>query len=526
MSSSIDERIVEMRFDNQQFESGVQTSLGTIDKLKSALKFNDSATNLQDISKITKNLDFSGISYALSTISDRFSTMGVVGMTVLQDLTQSALNFAKKIIMAVPEKIKSGGWNRAMNLETARFQLEGLGIAWNKILGDINYGVADTAYGLDAAATAAAQLSASGLEFGGIYEEDSKQISMMGKALLGISGVAGQTSRSYEEISNLFISVAGAGRVTGDTLTRMGYKGLNAAADLAKYFNGVNDGAYEASESVMTAVKKITNGTEVSEEKVREDLVGSHCVLFYHSFGIRVKVRGVFPVLHGLGVHLHVHRRAVHSAPCQHRAGGGVRDRHDGALLCKLLVELDRLAAQPKDLERRVRRAAQARLHDVVPVGGVLREGIGAAERLECRRVLIHHPQEPAGKALRLLGEDEELMLHIGVFLFSHGELPHHIAQGDADGAHQGAGSAAPWDGGFGGKLFGKSADAGLKHTHQKTPFPHPCGAGKSILFQNRPEMTPFSSTSIFSAADTLGRPFSFFDDTAILPHPTAPQNT
>ena len=34
MSTTIDERVVEMRFDNSQFEAGVKTSLSTLDKLK------------------------------------------------------------------------------------------------------------------------------------------------------------------------------------------------------------------------------------------------------------------------------------------------------------------------------------------------------------------------------------------------------------------------------------------------------------------------------------------------------------
>ena len=34
MSKTVDEKVVEMRFDNAQFERNVTTSMGTLDKLK------------------------------------------------------------------------------------------------------------------------------------------------------------------------------------------------------------------------------------------------------------------------------------------------------------------------------------------------------------------------------------------------------------------------------------------------------------------------------------------------------------
>ena len=73
MSSSIDQRVVQMRFDNQQFEDGVKTSLNTLDKLNEALAFKDS-NNLQ------------GMANALKDLQQRFSTMGIIGMGVLQEI--------------------------------------------------------------------------------------------------------------------------------------------------------------------------------------------------------------------------------------------------------------------------------------------------------------------------------------------------------------------------------------------------------------------------------------------------------
>lgn len=55
MSKSVEKRIVEMRFDNQQFEKGVQTTMGTLDKLKHSLKLDGATKGLEDVDKAVKN---------------------------------------------------------------------------------------------------------------------------------------------------------------------------------------------------------------------------------------------------------------------------------------------------------------------------------------------------------------------------------------------------------------------------------------------------------------------------------------
>ena len=54
MSRTIDERIVEMRFDNRQFEQNVQTSLSTLDKLKRGLDLDNAAKSLDGLGDAAK----------------------------------------------------------------------------------------------------------------------------------------------------------------------------------------------------------------------------------------------------------------------------------------------------------------------------------------------------------------------------------------------------------------------------------------------------------------------------------------
>lgn len=98
MSKKVDERVVEMRFDNQQFESGVKTTMSTLDKLKAALKFPSSTKSLDSISNAAKKVDFSGMQKGIETVNARFSAMQVVGMTALSNVTSAALRAGTNLV--------------------------------------------------------------------------------------------------------------------------------------------------------------------------------------------------------------------------------------------------------------------------------------------------------------------------------------------------------------------------------------------------------------------------------------------
>ena len=109
MSREIDEKIVQMRFDNSNFESNVQTSLGTIDRLKRCLNFGDSSKSLDNISSAAKNVNMSPLANAVETVRSKFSGLEVVAITALANITNSAVNAGKKIVSALTiDPVKDG----------------------------------------------------------------------------------------------------------------------------------------------------------------------------------------------------------------------------------------------------------------------------------------------------------------------------------------------------------------------------------------------------------------------------------
>lgn len=109
MSTTIDERVVEMRFDNKQFESNVQTSLSTLDRLKKSLNLSGAAKGFDEIDSASKKVNMNGLANAVESVRLKFSALEVMAVTTLANITNSALNAGKRIVSALTiDPIKTG----------------------------------------------------------------------------------------------------------------------------------------------------------------------------------------------------------------------------------------------------------------------------------------------------------------------------------------------------------------------------------------------------------------------------------
>lgn len=111
MSTTIDERVVEMRFDNKQFEQNIQTSLSSLDKLKKSLNLEGAAKGLETVNDAANKCsgNMSPLSNAVETVRVRFSALEVMAITALQNITNSALAAGKNLVSAFTiDPIKTG----------------------------------------------------------------------------------------------------------------------------------------------------------------------------------------------------------------------------------------------------------------------------------------------------------------------------------------------------------------------------------------------------------------------------------
>ncbi len=110
-SKTIDQRVVEMRFDNKHFETNVATTMSTISKLKQSLNLTGASKGLENVSAAAKNCNMSGISNAVDTIKNKFSTLEVMAITALVNITNSAVNAGKRIISSLTIDPVLAGFN-------------------------------------------------------------------------------------------------------------------------------------------------------------------------------------------------------------------------------------------------------------------------------------------------------------------------------------------------------------------------------------------------------------------------------
>lgn len=109
MSASVDERIVQMKFENGQFERAAKESLGTMQQLKNGLNFEGAAKGIAEIGNSVKNFSLDAMGSAVQSVSDKFSHLDVVAFTVMQNITNNALAMGKKVVSAFTiDPIKTG----------------------------------------------------------------------------------------------------------------------------------------------------------------------------------------------------------------------------------------------------------------------------------------------------------------------------------------------------------------------------------------------------------------------------------
>lgn len=142
MSRTIDNRTVQMDFENQKFERGVQDSLKTIESLKKGLNFKDSERSLQGLSAAASGVNFGPMAKSIDDIKNRFSLMGIVGITIIQDITRKITDMVVQVgRMFLIDPIKSGFSEFELKMGSIQTIMAGTGESLetvNQYLNDLN----------------------------------------------------------------------------------------------------------------------------------------------------------------------------------------------------------------------------------------------------------------------------------------------------------------------------------------------------------------------------------------------------
>ena len=109
MSTTVDNRVVEMRFDNKEFEKNCSTTLSSLDKLKQSLNLSGASKGLEDVGRAAKGVDLSIMSRAAETVGLKFNAMYTIADQALRNITNSAMRAGTNIVKALTiDPIKTG----------------------------------------------------------------------------------------------------------------------------------------------------------------------------------------------------------------------------------------------------------------------------------------------------------------------------------------------------------------------------------------------------------------------------------
>ena len=235
-----------MKFDNKQFESGVATSMNTLDRLKSKLNLKGAADGLKNVSSAVKNVDFSPMSTGLETVQAKFSAMEVVAMTAIYRITNSVMNMGKKLVSAVTiNPIKDGfkEYETQMNaVQTilANTQKEGTNVKIvNSALDELNHYADKTIYNFTEMTSNIGRFTAAGVKL-----KDSVS------AIKGIANLAAVSGASSQDASRAMYQLSQA--LASGTVKLMDWNSVVQANMGGKVFQ---DALIRTSEHLQTGAK-------------------------------------------------------------------------------------------------------------------------------------------------------------------------------------------------------------------------------------------------------------------------------
>lgn len=112
MSQVLDSKVVEMKFDNRDFEKNVSTSMSTLEKLQNKLKFGESSRAFDELDSASRRVSFDGLGSAIEKVQVKFSNMQVVFARVLMNMVDDAYNAGKRLIASLSIDQITSGWDK------------------------------------------------------------------------------------------------------------------------------------------------------------------------------------------------------------------------------------------------------------------------------------------------------------------------------------------------------------------------------------------------------------------------------
>ena len=166
MSQEVDSRVVEMRFDNANFEKNTKKTISSIDKLMEKLQFKGAEKGFEKLDAAAEDVDFATMQRSLDTLENKFSALNVVATTALVNITNKFVDAGEKLVKSLSIDQVSSGWDKytekTSNVQTI---MNATGKSIDQVNGYLNklmWYSDETSYSFSEMTSALSQMTASG----------------------------------------------------------------------------------------------------------------------------------------------------------------------------------------------------------------------------------------------------------------------------------------------------------------------------------------------------------------------------
>ncbi len=166
MSREVDERVVEMRFNNAQFESKVQQTMKTLTAFDKKLKLDGAEKGLEKISGVAEKMNFTKLESTIENLGSKFSAMEVIGVSALARITSQAVDAGERLVKSLSLDQVTAGWNKyAQKTASVQTIMNATGKSITKVnsyLDKLMWYSDETSYGFTDMTQSLGQLTAAG----------------------------------------------------------------------------------------------------------------------------------------------------------------------------------------------------------------------------------------------------------------------------------------------------------------------------------------------------------------------------
>lgn len=166
MSREVDQRVVELQFNNTNFEKNTKKSMDSIDRMMEKLQFKGAEKGFEKLDAAAEKVDFATMNRSLDTLQQKFSALDIMAATVLVNITNKAMNAGERLVKSLSLDQITSGWNKyAEKTSNVQTIMNATGKSIDQVNGYLNklmWYSDETSYSFSEMTSALSQMTAAG----------------------------------------------------------------------------------------------------------------------------------------------------------------------------------------------------------------------------------------------------------------------------------------------------------------------------------------------------------------------------